>query len=139
MRETNPITMGHNLEYGTRRYLKSALRVSRNYPLLTKEIERLLNQPGLLLQGPFVEAIPDFHKEASLYQLCSGKAPLLHQDFAQLPDIELKRQLHRHQNQALQFIVGEKRNVIVATVAFGKTCRQMITGSETPSARAART
>src|ERR1051325_5826607 len=114
--------MGHNLEYGIRRYLKSALRVSRNYPLLTKEIERLLNQPGLLLQGPFVEAIPDFHKEGSLYQLCSGKTPLLHQDFAQLSDIELKRQLHRHQNQALQFIVGDGRNVIVATgTGSGKT------------------
>lgn len=122
MRETNPITMGHNLEYAIRRYLKSALRVSRNYPLLKKEIERLLNQPRLLLQGPFVEAIPDFHKEGSLYQLCSGKTPLLHQDFAQLSDIELKRQLHRHQNQALQCIVGEGRNVIVATgTGSGKT------------------
>ncbi len=122
MRETNPITTSRSLEDGIRRYLKSALRVSRNYPMLGKEIERLLTQPGLLLSGPFVEAIPDFNKEGSLQILCSRKGSLLHQDFAQLSEFELKRQLHRHQNQALQYIVGEKRNVIVATgTGSGKT------------------
>jgi ATP-dependent helicase YprA (DUF1998 family) len=122
MLETNPIELGKDLERAIRGYLKSALPVSRNYPQLAAEIERLLNQPGRLLKGPFVEALPDFQKGGSLRALATGKAPLLHQDFEKLPDNEFARQLHKHQGEALQAIVGEQRNVVVATgTGSGKT------------------
>src|SRR3990170_4808747 len=122
MNKTNPITMGRSLETSIRRYLRSALPISRNYPKLAGEIERLLNQPELLLKGPFVEALPDFHKVGSLRALATGEAPLLHRDFARLLENEFTRPLHQHQSEALQAIVGERHNVVVATgTGSGKT------------------
>src|SRR4051812_33850799 len=104
MIETNPIVMGRGLEKSIRRYLKSALPISRNYPKLASEIEQLLEQPGLLLKGPFVEALPDFRKGESLQSLSTGADPLLHPDFARLPENEFERPLHRHQAEALQAV-----------------------------------
>jgi ATP-dependent helicase YprA (DUF1998 family) len=120
--ETNPILIGRSLETSIRRYLRSALPVSRNYPRLAAEIERLLNEPGLLLKGPFVEAVPDYPKAESLRELTAAKNSLLHPDFSLLPESEFGRPLHRHQSDALRAIMGEHRNVIVATgTGSGKT------------------
>lgn len=122
MKEANPVTLSRSLEAIIRRYLRSALPISRKYPNLAREIEQLLMQPGLLLKGPFVEALPDYHKAGSLRALTTGEAPLLHQDFALLSANEFIRPLHRHQGEALQAIVGEQRNVVVATgTGSGKT------------------
>src|SRR5437764_15241581 len=95
MIETNPITLGQGIETSIRRYLRSALPISRNYPKLRGEIERLLNQTGLLLKGPYVEALPDYRKGGSLESLATGEHPLLHSDFAQLPESEFTRPLHK--------------------------------------------
>lgn len=122
MNETNPITLGRYIESGIRRYLKSALPISRNYPRLAQEVDRLLSEPGLLLKGPFVEALPDFKKGDSLEVLATGEAPLLHPDFARLIGNEFTRALHLHQEEALHSIIRENRNVIVATgTGSGKT------------------
>jgi superfamily II DNA or RNA helicase len=122
MIETNPVEIGRSLEISIRRYLRSALPVSRNYPKLAGEIERLLSQPGLLLKGPFVEALPDYHKDGSLQELATGEAPLLHRDFNRLSENEFTRPLHKHQREALQAILREHQNVIVATgTGSGKT------------------
>src|SRR4051794_17052111 len=122
MIETNPITMGQGLETSIRRYLRSALPVSRNYPKLTAEIERLLNETGLLLKGPYVEALPDYRKVGSLELLATGEHPLLHRDFAQLPENEFSRPLHKHQGEALRAIIAEQRNIVVVTgTGSGKT------------------
>src|SRR5262249_10863414 len=120
--EMNPITIGGVLETNIRRYLKSALPVSRNYPNLRAEIEKLLNQSGLLLKGPFVESLPDFEKDSSIESLATGKNALLHEGFAQLPENEFKRPLHRHQAEALQAVIGDRANVVVGTgTGSGKT------------------
>src|SRR5689334_6185819 len=122
MMEINPIVLGRSLETSIRRYLRAALPVSRNYPKLASEIERLLNEPGLLLKGPFVEAVPDFPKAGSLQALTTGPTPLVHRDFHRLPENEFTRPLHLHQSEALHAIMGEQRNVIVATgTGSGKT------------------
>lgn len=122
MNEVNPIAIGRSLETSIRRYHRSALPISRTYPKLTGEIERLLSQPGLLLKGPFVEALPDFHKADSLQFLATGDAPLLHRDFDRLLENEFTRPLHRHQSEALRAIVGERHNVVIATgTGSGKT------------------
>jgi len=114
--------IGRSLETSIRKYLRSALPVSRNYPRLAAEIERLLNEPGLLLKGPFVEAVPDYPKADSLQKLAAGTSPLLHPDFSLLPETEFRRPLHRHQSDALRAIMGEQRNVVVATgTGSGKT------------------
>ena len=62
MNEMNPIVTGRELEASIQRYLRSALPVSRNYPRLAAAVDGLLSQPGLLVKGPFVEAVSDFHK-----------------------------------------------------------------------------
>ena len=122
MTEINPILTGRNLEAGIRRYLRSALPVSRNYPRLAKDVEGLLSEPGLLLKGPFVEAVPDFPKAESLQVLASGESPLLHGEFSSLPENEFKRPLHRHQSSALRAIIGDQQNVVIATgTGSGKT------------------
>src|SRR5688572_23743932 len=122
MIETNPVEISRSLEISIRRYLKSALPVSRNYPKLAAEIERLLGQPSLLLKGPFVEALPDYHKGGSLQKLAIGNVPLLHSDFNKLTENEFTRPLHKHQGEALEAILRERQNVVVATgTGSGKT------------------
>ncbi len=122
MRESNPIDLGRRLETTIRRYLRSALPISRNYPKLANEIEQLLNERDLLLKGPFIESIPDFQKGLSLQSLTRGESPLLHTDFDRLPENEFSRPLHRHQEEALRTIIGEARNVVVTTgTGSGKT------------------
>jgi len=122
MKETNPIIVGRRLETSIRRYLRSALPVSRNYPRLAAEVDLLLNQPGLLLKGPFVEAVSDFRKGESLQTLATGEDPLVHRDFCRLPQDEFTRPLHLHQSEALQAIIAERRNAVVATgTGSGKT------------------
>lgn len=122
MTEINPIVIGRGLEANIRRYLRSALPVSRNYPKLRDEIERLLSEPDLLMKGPYVEAVSDFSKTHSLRDLTERPSPLLHPDFRHLPQSEFHRPLHSHQGEALHAIIGERRNVVVATgTGSGKT------------------
>jgi len=122
MSETNPVILGKTIESSVFRYLRAALPISRGYPRLVTEIERLLSEPGLLLKGPFVEGVPDFQKAGALQALVDGPSPLLHRDFNRLPENEFTRPLHQHQADALHAIVGDKQNVVVATgTGSGKT------------------
>ena len=84
MNEMNPIVTGRELEASIQRYLRSALPVSRNYPRLAAAVDGLLSQPGLLVKGPFVEAVSDFHKGHSIEQLAAPLEELLHPDFSRL-------------------------------------------------------
>ena len=122
MAEQNPILLGREIETTLRRYLRSALPVSRNYPRLREQLARALEQQELLVKGPYVEALPDFVKGESLAKLTAGATPLLHSDFAKLPEREFQRPLHRHQTDALRAIVEHHENVVVATgTGSGKT------------------
>lgn len=122
MTEMNPIVTGRELEASIQRYLRSALPVSRNYPRLAEAVDGLLSQPGLLVKGPFVEAVSDFEKSCSIEQLTAGPDGILHPDFSRLAAHEFTRPLHQHQEAALRSIVGRKENVVVATgTGSGKT------------------
>jgi ATP-dependent helicase YprA (DUF1998 family) len=122
MPEQNPVLLGREIEATLRRYLRSALPVSRNYPLLRERLSKSFEERELLVKGPYVEALPDFVKGESLAALASGAKPLLHPDFAKLPEREFKRLLHRHQADALRAIIGKEENVVVATgTGSGKT------------------
>jgi superfamily II DNA or RNA helicase len=121
-REHNPIVVGQHIESAVRNYLKSALPISHRYPRLRGEIARALEEPELLLKGPFVEALPDFTKGSSIETLAQGDAPLLHHEFSRLPSQELKRPLHRHQEEALEAVIRHQQSVVVVTgTSSGKT------------------
>ena len=54
--------------------------------------------------------------------MVSGEPPLLHQDFLQLPAELLDRELHSHQADALEAMVRDGQNAIVAAgTGSGKT------------------
>jgi ATP-dependent helicase YprA (DUF1998 family) len=122
MIEQNPIALGRTLEGTIRRYMQASLPVSLKYPRLREQITVALGEKDRLVKGPFVEALSDFVKAASLKDLVTGNPALLHSDFERLPANEYERSLHQHQASALQAIIGEQQNAIVATgTGSGKT------------------
>ncbi len=122
MTEQNPILLGEEIGATIKRYLKSALPISRRYPRLRRSIHRELDREELILKGPYVEAMPDFIKGESLEALATEDPPLLHEAFSQLDPSEFSRPLHQHQEGALRAIVGARENVVVATgTGSGKT------------------
>jgi hypothetical protein len=122
MTEQNPIQLGRELKDTLRRYLKAALPVSTRSPHLREAVHRALDEQAELVKGPFVETLPDFVKGVSLQALAGGNSPLIHQSFSRLPEHEFKRRLHKHQEEAINAIIGGGENVVVATgTGSGKT------------------
>ena len=120
MKEIDPIRLHEDLQARVRRYLLTSLPISERFPLLRQEAEKALSEPSKLVKGPFVEALPDFPKGQSLWDLV--EAGLLHEGFSRLKPAEFTRKLHQHQDQAIQEIVGKRHNVVVATgTGSGKT------------------
>lgn len=118
--EIDPILLQEELQNRIRRYLLTALPISRRFPNLRAEAERLINQPEMVIKGPFLEAIPDFPKGASLKDLV--EEGLLHEGFAQLGSTVYERRLHAHQEEAIRSVVGDRKNIVVATgTGSGKT------------------
>src|SRR4051812_19213742 len=120
MKEIDPIRLHDDLKARLRRYLLTSLPISERFPLLRKQAEIALSEPDKLIKGPFVEALPDFPKGKSLQEHVS--AGLLHEGFSRLKPAEFTRQLHQHQDQAIEAIVPKGKNVVVATgTGSGKT------------------
>jgi ATP-dependent helicase YprA (DUF1998 family) len=120
MKEIDPIRLHEDLKDRVRRYLLTSLPISERFPLLRKEAEKALSAPDKLIKGPFVEALPDFPKGKSLQDHVESR--LLHEGFSRLKPAEFTRQLHQHQDRALEAVVGKHHNVVVATgTGSGKT------------------
>ena len=75
MPEQDPVLLGQEIEATLRRYLRSALPISRNYPQLREHLSKALETQELLVKGPYVEALPDFAKSESLKNLTGGAKP----------------------------------------------------------------
>lgn len=119
MTDQNPIHLGHELESTIRRYLRAALPISPRYPQLRAAVDAGLSEPSLLMKGPYVEALTDFDKGASLEALV--REGVLHASFARLSPHEFSRPLHAHQEKAVR-ATNSGKNVIVATgTGSGKT------------------
>lgn len=119
MSETNPIAFTEDLRAVLSRYIATTLPISRRYPLLAKEFRSLLDQQQLV-QGPYVEALPDFEKGRSLVQLLKSAGGFLHDGLGKLPTAG--RQLHLHQEEALTRAVVDKESFLTATgTGSGKT------------------
>lgn len=140
MSEANPITLIETLRGTLRRYISTTLPISRRYHKLQEEFYHLVEKQTLV-QGPYVEALPDFEKGRSIRKLFSSKDSFLNDRFNLLPDHILDRPLHLHQEKAINSACKEKKSLIVATgTGSGKTetflypIAQQLMGEKKPDA-----
>ncbi|NLB11474.1 DEAD/DEAH box helicase [bacterium] len=119
MKDTNPIDLVDDLKVVLQRYVATTLPISRNYPRLAQEFKEILSEQTLV-NGPYVEALPDFEKGCSLESLLVKNGGYIHDAFENLPDI--KRKLHLHQERALELASRDGKSLLVATgTGSGKT------------------
>lgn len=119
MNESNPIALVEDLKTVLERYIATTLPISRRYPLLAERFRAELSQQRLV-DGPYVEALPDFEKGASLAELTQGQGGFLHDALATLPSAG--RRLHLHQQRALELAARDGKSLLVATgTGSGKT------------------
>lgn len=119
MSDTNPIAFAHELKFVLARYIATTLPISRRYPQLGREFRELLSREQLV-QGPYVEALPDFEKGKSLAQLLKSAGGFLHDGLGELPIAE--RPLHLHQEKALRHAILDQESFLTATgTGSGKT------------------
>ena len=93
MSEHNPLVLYGNLRDTLRRYIATTLPISRRYPALQQGFRDLLNHRELV-QGPFLEALPDYEKGQSLRTLLRGHGGFMNDGLAGLPAHVLDRPLH---------------------------------------------
>lgn len=119
MSEANPIALVEELKTVLERYIATTLPVSRRYPRLAERFRTELSNQHLV-EGPYVEALPDFEKGNTLAELTQGQGGFLHDALAGLPTAS--RRLHLHQQRAMEFAVRDNKSLLVATgTGSGKT------------------
>lgn len=119
MPDTNPISFSLDLKTVLARYIATTLPISRRYSKLGREFRLLLEQEQLV-QGPYVEALPDFEKGKTLAQLLKRDGGFLHDGLGLLPTAQ--RPLHLHQEKALRHAICDQESFLTATgTGSGKT------------------
>jgi len=119
MNDTNPIELVDDLKSVLRRYIATTLPISRRYPLLAARFAEELRAQDLVV-GPFVEALPDFEKGAALTDLLVSKGGFLHDAMGKVANSS--RNLHKHQQRALELSACQQKSLLVATgTGSGKT------------------
>lgn len=119
MSDTNPISFSQDLKTVLARYIATTLPISRRYSKLGSHFRQLLEQEQLI-QGPYVEALPDFEKGKSLAQLLRKAGGFLHDGMGLLPNLD--RPLHLHQEKALLHAIIDQESFLTATgTGSGKT------------------
>lgn len=120
MNESNPIALVDELKTVLERYIATTLPISRRYPLLVERFRAELAQQRLV-EGPYVEALPDFEKGVTLSELTRNRGGFLHDALAGLPKAK-ERRLHLHQQRALELSARDGKSLLVATgTGSGKT------------------
>ncbi len=119
MNDTNPIELVDDLKTVLERYIATTLPISRRYPQLAARFRDELGRQPLVV-GPYVEALPDFEKGASLTDLLKGNGGYLHDAMGAIPTAN--RKLHKHQQAALELSAKHHKSLLVATgTGSGKT------------------
>lgn len=118
--EVDPLALQEDLHDRMKRYLLTALPISGRFPNLRAEARQKLSEDDALIKGPYLETLPDFPKGKSLKDLV--EAGVLHEGFSRLDPTVYERPLHKHQETAIQSLVEEEKNIVVATgTGSGKT------------------
>lgn len=102
------------------RYLKTIYPFQDH--LMRDQFWQALQQPDVVVKGPLLEASPPFKTGRSIAQLIDDG--VLCPGFRQLnsPALPLDRPLYLHQDQAIEKVVRDSRNLIVSTgTGSGKT------------------
>lgn len=121
MSEHNPLILYTTLRDTLRRYITTTLPISRRYPILRSEFRQLIENMELV-KGPYLEALPDFEKGATLRSLLRAQGGFLNDGLDALPDPILDRPLHRHQEDALRATCERLESILSATgTGSGKT------------------
>src|ERR1700690_4466797 len=119
MSEANPIALVEELKTVLERYIATTLPGSRRYPRLAERFRTELSNQHLV-EGPYVEALPDFEKGNTLAELTQNQGGFLHDALAGLPTAS--RRLHLHQQRAMEYAVRDGKSLLVATgTGSGKT------------------
>lgn len=119
MKDANPIALIEDLKSVLQRYISTTLPINRRYPMLASEFRELLVQQTLV-EGPYVEALPDFEKGEMLEAMLKKNGGFLHDSLGNIPTAG--RKLHMHQQMALQYACKEQKSILVATgTGSGKT------------------
>lgn len=125
MPDLNPLRLRDSLRETIERYIATAVPVSSSRaPGLARAVrEAIAKESASLIQGPFLESLPDYRKKSSIRDLVDSGvlAPkwrdLRRSGFGWL----FERSLHAHQERAIRQ-AAENRNFIVATgTGSGKT------------------
>lgn len=116
----NPINATNLIKNNYLRYLRTL------YPIQDERLKadywRVLEQEDTLVKGPLLEATPEFKKGRSIEDLILNN--ILEPEFRNLCSsaLPLDRKLYLHQDQAIEKICKNKRNVVVTTgTGSGKT------------------
>ena len=124
--EVDPIQLQKDLKDRMLRYLLTALPINRRFPQMHKAAKAELSKESEIIKGPFLEALPDYPKSRSLADWVEDGQ--MHTGFLELDDPEhsaasiFRRPLHEHQEEALDAVVNQRENIIVATgTGSGKT------------------
>ena len=102
------------------RYLKTAFPIQDDR--IRAAFWNALDEPGLLLKGPLLEATPEFMKGCSIHELVDQG--VLEPAFERLcgEDLPYDRPLYLHQEKTIRKLCQEGRNLIVTTgTGSGKT------------------
>jgi len=123
--EIDPTKLESELQQTLRRYLMTALPIHNRFPELKATAGELLEAPGRIIKGPFVETLADFPKGRSLENMV--QSGMLHTGFRQLDrpnegaSSPFKRPLHEHQESAISRILAGENIVVATGTGSGKT------------------
>ncbi len=126
----DPIATSTDIRETYLRYLTTAFGLKN--PQLAEQFKHLARHSDGLFKGPILEATPKYAKSRSLLEWITEKQSILSPEFLNYAPglseeqinrcITLERRLYTHQSRAIEKIVGQNRNVVVATgTGSGKT------------------
>jgi len=126
----DPIKASENIRETYLRYLITTFGLKNKE--LARQFQDIARNSEGLFRGPILEATPKYKKGKSVLDIITEKKSILTQEFINyapgldkksLADrLSLERELYSHQENALRKIIGQNRNVVVATgTGSGKT------------------
>jgi len=130
LQRIDPIATSEDIRETYLRYLTTTFGLKNSE--LARQFRDLARHSEGLFKGPILEATPKYSKDKSLLELLTEAHPIISDQFLNYAPglseskvsqcIALERKLYTHQGKAIRRIVGQNRNVVVATgTGSGKT------------------